>query len=73
MIPWTENAPEDVTAVVVTLQRRFPGSSVWFGRQTQRWWALIPWAARWVLLEAATPMELADRMGEAYGAAVPTA
>lgn len=72
MRPWIGDAPDDVTAAVVTLERRFPGSSVWFGRHTSRWWALMPWAAWWVLLEAATPMELADRMTEALGSAVPT-
>lgn len=70
-MPWTGDAPDDVTAAVVTLQRRFPGSSVWYGQQTCRWWAMMPWENWWVLLEATTPMELADRMTEARGSAVP--
>ena len=71
MMPWTGDTPDDVTAAVVTLQRRFPGSSVWYGQQTRRWWAMMPWENWWVLLEATTPMELADRMTEARGSAVP--
>lgn len=71
MRPWGADAPDDVAAAVTTLERRFPEASVWFGRQTLRWWALMPWAARWVLLEAATPMDLADRMTEARRSAVP--
>ncbi len=64
------SAPDDVMAAVITLQRRFPASSVWFGRHTFRWWAMMPRAGRWVLIEAATPMELAGRMAEAPGSAV---
>ncbi|TDC55349.1 hypothetical protein E1281_12985 [Actinomadura sp. KC345] len=69
MRPWTGHTLDDVTAAVVTLERRFPGASVWFGQHTSRWWALMPWAAWWLLLEGATPMELADRMTEARGSA----
>ncbi|MBD2891363.1 hypothetical protein amrb99_02680 [Actinomadura sp. RB99] len=50
---------------MLTLQRRFPGSTVWFGKHTFHWWAMLPRARRWVLVEAATPMQLAERMGEA--------
>ncbi len=67
MTSWTGGAPDDVTAAIITLQRRFPGSSVWFGNHTFRWWAMMPRAGRWVLLEAATPMALAGRMAEARG------
>jgi hypothetical protein len=61
----------DVTAAVLTLQRRFPEASVWFGQRTFHWWAVMPWGAGWTLLEAVTPMELAGRMAEARGSAVP--
>lgn len=56
---------DDVAAAVLTLQRRFPGATVWFGKHTFHWWAMLPRARRWVLVEAATPMQLAERMGEA--------
>jgi hypothetical protein len=69
-VTWgTKGAPDDVTAAIITLQRRFPGSSVWFGHHTFRWWAVMPWAGWWVLLEAATPTELAGRMAGAHGSA----
>lgn len=68
---WVGDVPDDVTAAVITLERRFPGASVWFGQHTFRWWALMPWGAWWVLLEAATPMELAGKMSEALRSAVP--
>ncbi|WP_433244877.1 hypothetical protein [Actinomadura nitritigenes] len=55
---------DDVAAAGVTLQRRFPGSTVWFGKHTFRWWAMLPQARRWVLVEAATPVQLAVRMNE---------
>lgn len=76
MTAWTGDTPDDVTAGIITLQRRFPGALVWFGLHTFRWWALMPWATQWILLEAATPMELAVRMAEARtaearGSAVP--
>ena len=62
MTSWAGNAQDDVTAAIIALQRRFPGSSVWFGQHTFHWWAVMPGAGWWVLLEAATPMELARRM-----------
>lgn len=71
MTSWNGGPPDDVTAAIITLQRRFPASSVWFGHHTFRWWAMMPRAGRWVLLEAATPMELAGRMAEARGSALP--
>lgn len=70
MTSWTQGTPGDVTAAIITLQRRFPASSVWFGTHTFRWWAMMPCTGRWVLLEAATPMELARRMSETRGSAL---
>ncbi len=63
--------PDDVTAAVLTLQRRFPGSSVWFGSHTLRWWAVMPCTAWWVLIEAPSPTQLAEKMTEALGTGVP--
>lgn len=71
MRSWPQDAPDDVTAAVVTLERRFPGASVWFGQHTFRWWAVVPGSTRWMLVEAMTPMQLADRMAEVLGSAVP--
>lgn len=67
MRSWAGDAPDDETAAVITLQRRFPGASVWFGQHTFRWWAMMPGSTGWMLLEAMTPMQLADRMAEARG------
>jgi hypothetical protein len=42
----------------IVLRRRFPGLVFWFGRRTGVWWAALPLAGGWRLVEAADPEEL---------------
>ncbi|GAA2108997.1 hypothetical protein [Actinomadura alba] len=44
-------------AFLTDLTRRFPGTSVWWGRHTGSWWAFHPYLGR--LVEATSPTELA--------------
>lgn len=41
--------------VVRRLARAFPGTVVWFGYYTRRWWAVAWLAGDWRLIEAPTP------------------
>ncbi|TDC65480.1 hypothetical protein E1200_18345 [Actinomadura sp. GC306] len=52
----------DDTAVDLPAAWRYSGVVTWYGRQTRRWWALVPWpSARHgaLLVEAAGERELA--------------
>lgn len=55
---------------VSTLRRQpwnagFPGAIVWYGRETGRWWALLPVDEWRHLIEATTPEHLAPAIGAA--------
>lgn len=49
---------EAIALTAAVLSRRFPGATVWYGRRTRRWWAVIRASGRWLLIEAAGPDEL---------------
>lgn len=67
------NAPDtDVDAA--GLAHRFPGSQVWFGAFTRRWWALAKDAhGVWRLLEAASPYGLSHLLESARPTAAKSA
>ena len=45
----------------------FPGVPVWFGLATRRWWALVPAAGGWRLVEADRPDGLRMQIRGALG------
>lgn len=44
------------------LMRRYPGSLVWFGNLTGRWWAFARIRGAWTLLEKHTADEVANAL-----------
>lgn len=64
MTPWgvTDLDPERVAA---ELARRFPGTCVWLGEYTGRWWAFTRDRTGGRLIEAADPVALAHLLAEA--------
>jgi hypothetical protein len=60
--------PEAAPAVCVAwLTERFPGVSIWFGRHTGRFWALVRPGGRPRLVGAVTAQELVTAITQAGG------
>jgi hypothetical protein len=49
----------DAGQLAAALMARCPGSLVWFGARTRRWWAFVKLNEAWTLLEAPTLEEIA--------------
>lgn len=51
--------PDRPAATAARIARQFPGSSVWYGETTKRWWAVVPCLdGRFRLVEAVDPEDL---------------
>jgi hypothetical protein len=62
-------ASADADRLATSLMQRQPGSLVWFGSRTRRWWAFAKVHGAWTLLE----MQTADQMAQALMTAEVTA
>jgi hypothetical protein len=51
----------DADRLAASLMQRQPGSLVWFGPRTRRWWAFAKVRGAWTLLE----MQSADQIAQA--------
>lgn len=64
-VPLAGTEAEQVAAALMT---RCPGSLVWFGTRTRRWWAFVKLNGAWTLLETKTVDEITKAlMGHEYG------
>lgn len=59
--PQLPGMPTDVDSdrLVATLMQRCPGSLVWFGKRTRRWWAFVKLRGMWTLIDRETVQEIA--------------
>ena len=48
--------------MAAALMKRCPGSLVWFGTRTRRWWAFARLRGAWTLLETQTVEEIAQTL-----------
>jgi hypothetical protein len=49
----------DHSCLAAALAKEVPGSLVWFGHRTQRWWALVMLCGAWTLIDKSTIEEIA--------------
>ena len=52
----------DAERMAAALMKRYPGSLVWFGTRTRRWWAFVRLRGAWTLLETQTVEEIAQTL-----------
>jgi hypothetical protein len=52
----------DAERLAAALMKRCPGSLVWFGTRTRRWWAFARLRGAWTLLETQTVEEIAQAL-----------
>ncbi|HEX6472953.1 MAG TPA: hypothetical protein VF069_27940 [Streptosporangiaceae bacterium] len=62
-----DDAPPPAALVAaLAIERQFPGTKVWYGRATRRWWALLLIGGRGRLVEGASAEHLAHQIGSAH-------
>lgn len=60
---------DDARSLAAELERWFPGTTVWFGSRTLRWWAMVPGVN--ALIEETHPGDLGRRLYEMYAGRLP--
>jgi hypothetical protein len=56
---------DDVRATSAGLERQHPGATVWYGRFTSAWWAMVSTRRGMRLVEASSPQQLHNAIARA--------